>query len=241
VTPVPYRLPELIAAESVAVTEGEKDANNLRRLGIAAACNNGGAGNFNPVLARWFAGKHVAILPDFDEPGREHALKVAELLSPVAASVKIIELPSLPPKGDVSDWLAAGGTPEQLHELIRKAPLFSETFEFQIHLDTTDAKSDSTQAKYLHSFQREIELAGGVEEFWNLPAQEGIPTAFPRLTRALGGGMRKGEVYVIGGNQGSGKTSLALQFVLSVLRRSRGIVLFDGDVRARRVPENGRH
>lgn len=102
----------MIAAESVLVVEGEKDANNLRRLGIAATCNSGGAGNFSAALAGWFAGKQVAILPDFGEPGRDHALKMAQLLSPVAATVKILELAGLPPKGDVSDWLAAGGTPE---------------------------------------------------------------------------------------------------------------------------------
>src|SRR5262249_45444897 len=160
----------------------------------------GGAGNFSAALACWFAGKHVAILPDFDEPGRDHALKVAELLSPVATSVRIVELPGLPPKGDVSDWLNAGGTPEQLREMIGKAPIFTETFEFQIPLDSA-AKDDSGQSKYLHTFQGEMELAGGPEMFWNLQAQEGIATPFPRLTRALGGGMRKGEVYVIAGNQ----------------------------------------
>ena len=32
----------------------------------------------------------------------------------VAASVKVMELPGLPEKGDVSDWIKAGGTKEQL-------------------------------------------------------------------------------------------------------------------------------
>ncbi len=213
-TPVPYCLPQVIAAKFVAVVEGEKDANNLSRIGIAATCNNGGAGKFSPQLVKWFVGKPIAVLPDFDTPGREHALKVAELLSAVAASVKIIELPGLPPKGDVSDWLAAGGTVEQLRELCRKASIFSDTFEFHTSLAATI--DDAAAGKYIHTFQREIDLAGGAEQFWNLPAQEGIPTPFPRLTRALGGGMRKGEIYVIGGNQGSGKTSLALQFALAV-------------------------
>src|SRR5262249_8172210 len=151
--------------------------------------------------------------PDFDAPGHEHALKVAELLSGVAAQVKIIELPGLPPKGDVSDWLASGGTIDQLRELFRKAPIFSDTFEFQIPLQA--AAVNNAEAKYLHTFQGEVDLAGGVDHFWDLPAQEGIPTPFPRLTRALGGGMRNGEIYVVGGNQGSGKTSLALQFALA--------------------------
>src|SRR5262249_42887939 len=41
-------------------------------------------------------------------------------LLPVAASVRILELPGLPPKGDVTDWKACGGTREQLLELADK-------------------------------------------------------------------------------------------------------------------------
>ncbi|MFO0917199.1 MAG: hypothetical protein U0872_02665 [Planctomycetaceae bacterium] len=45
----------------------------------------------------------------------------------VTASVRIVELPGLPEKGDVSDWLNVGGTPEQLRELLGAAPLFDPT------------------------------------------------------------------------------------------------------------------
>ena len=40
----------------------------------------------------------------------------------VAASVKILELPGLQPKGDVSDWLDAGGTRDELERLAHEAP-----------------------------------------------------------------------------------------------------------------------
>ena len=36
----------------------------------------------------------------------------------MAASIRVLDLPGLPPKGDVVDWAAAGGTVERLHELI---------------------------------------------------------------------------------------------------------------------------
>jgi hypothetical protein len=36
--------------------------------------------------------------------------------------VKVLELPGLPEKGDISDWLAAGGTREELLELAAEAP-----------------------------------------------------------------------------------------------------------------------
>jgi replicative DNA helicase len=47
--------------------------------------------------------------------------------------------------------------------------------------------------------------------------------------------MRKGEIYVIGGNQGSGKTSLALQFALAVLRQMLGVLYFSMEMSARDV------
>jgi len=228
ISPLPYRLPQLIASPFVAVVEGEKDADNLNRLGIPATCNSGGAGKFGRDLVRWFSGKQVAIFPDQDLPGRQHAVAVAEMLSDVA-TVKIIELPDLPAKGDVSDFLAVGGTVEQLRALYRQSAEFSDTFEFQIALEAPGID------KYLRTFRQEIDLAGGAEKFWNLPAQEGTPTPWPRLTKALGGGMRDGEVYVIGANQGAGKTSLALQFSLEVLRRNMGVLYFSMEMGARDV------
>ena len=64
----------------------------------------------------------MVILPDNDAPGRAHAQAWAEILHGTAASIKILELPGLPEKGDVSDWLAAGGTVEQLETLAAAAP-----------------------------------------------------------------------------------------------------------------------
>jgi hypothetical protein len=58
------------------------------------------------------------VLPDNDEPGRDHAVDVARKLHGVAASVKIVEFPNLPEKGDVSDWIAAGGTVAELERLV---------------------------------------------------------------------------------------------------------------------------
>ncbi|MEX0977795.1 MAG: hypothetical protein WDZ48_03025, partial [Pirellulales bacterium] len=45
---VPYRLPELLAQpdEPVFVVEGEKDVDNLGRIGVLATCNAGGAGKW---------------------------------------------------------------------------------------------------------------------------------------------------------------------------------------------------
>ena len=67
------------------------------------------------------------MLADHDEAGRNHAQQVALTLSGITESVCVVELPGLPDKGDVSDWIAAGGTKEELNRLAEAAPLWTPT------------------------------------------------------------------------------------------------------------------
>ena len=184
--------------------EGEKDALNLVRAGWVATCNNGGAGNFKPELVPYFAAKHVAIFPDNDEAGRKHAEAVAGLLASVAASVKVVEMPDLPLKGDVSDFLASGKTGSDLRQLWRDAEEWTPDWEFVSEIPHENDK-------YMRTFAQCVREAGGFDGFWKSVEVEGIPTPFPNLTAQLKG-LRAGEVYVIGARTGQGKTSLALQF-----------------------------
>jgi hypothetical protein len=120
---IPYRLPELLAAEhdDVVVVEGEKDADNVAAMGFTATTNSCGAEKFTADLAQWFKGKNVYVLPDNDEPGERHALQVVETLRSVARSLRVVRLPGLGDKQDVSDWIEAGGTVDELAELLRHA------------------------------------------------------------------------------------------------------------------------
>lgn len=122
---VPYRLPALLNANEIYITEGEKDADRLAKLGLAATTNPGGAGKWPDNFARWFDGRHAIVLPDNDQPGRDHAQDVARKLKGHAASIRIIELPGLPPRGDVTDWLAAGGTILELEDLAQATPAWT--------------------------------------------------------------------------------------------------------------------
>ena len=63
-------------------------------------------------------GLDAVILPDNDDPGRQHAAMVAKSLNGIAKQVRTLTLPDLPEKGDVADWIAAGGTRERLEELV---------------------------------------------------------------------------------------------------------------------------
>ena len=114
---VPYRLPQVLAADTVYIVEGEKDVATLEQLGIVGTCNVGGAKSWLTTYNRHFKGKHVVILPDQDEAGQLHGNSVAYNLLPVAASVKLVNLPA-GPKGDVTDWVTAGGTREALDALV---------------------------------------------------------------------------------------------------------------------------
>jgi hypothetical protein len=114
---VPYRLPELVKADPGAVvyiTEGEKDADRLAKLGLVATTNPGGAGKWPYDFSVYFTGRRVAVLQDNDDAGRNHAVTVRNKLRAAGVQAVVLSLPDLPPKGDVSDWLDKGGNDEAL-------------------------------------------------------------------------------------------------------------------------------
>jgi KaiC/GvpD/RAD55 family RecA-like ATPase len=224
---VPFRLPELLKAQVVAITEGEKDVLNLMRAGWTATTNNGGAEHFHESLAPHFAGRDVVIFPDNDEKGRRHAQKVAALLHPVATQVRIVELPDLPLAGDVSDYLATGKTGEDLKALAQDAEVWSPDWNFKTAIPHENDR-------YLRTFAEAVAEAGGYQKFWKSLEVEGIPTPFSQLTQSLGG-LRDGEVYVLGANQGAGKTSLMLQFVIAALAERYGVLIFSMEMTHRDV------
>lgn len=88
---IPYRLTQVLkaveAGETIFIVEGEKDVHRLEDAGLVATCNAGGAGKWLDEWAPYFEGASVVILPDHDEPGREHGRKVAASLLPVAKEV----------------------------------------------------------------------------------------------------------------------------------------------------------
>ena len=126
-----YNLPAVVqnAEKAVCVVEGEKDVDALAQIGIVATCNPGGAGKWQANYTDALAGRDVLILPDNDDPGEQHAQIVARALYGRAKSIRIIRLPGLPVKGDVSDWLSAGGTRDELARVRRDTPIYSPPVE----------------------------------------------------------------------------------------------------------------
>ena len=134
-----FNLPAIVdpvrQGETVWVCEGEKDATNLIRRGLLATTSFGGACKWtyfetvDDAKARkhpkkvqrdysdQLAGRDVVILPDNDLRGRMHGEQVWRSLRGKAGRLRLLNLPGLGPKGDVSDWLADGGTIEELVRL----------------------------------------------------------------------------------------------------------------------------
>lgn len=118
--PILYRWPDIASrpSEPVYVVEGEKDADALASLGLLATTvpNGSWPDDVSPL-----AGRKVFVIPDNDEAGEKKATIAIEKLQGVS-TVRRVDLPDLPAKGDVSDWLAAANTVEGLQKLAKAAP-----------------------------------------------------------------------------------------------------------------------
>jgi predicted P-loop ATPase len=115
-----YHLPDIVNADRVYVVEGEKSADKLSELGVVATTNAGGAGKWKSVYSKQLEDKDVVIIPDEDDAGRDHASKVAASLQGSARRVRVVHLPVVASKSDPYDWVQAGGTLDELEELVEQ-------------------------------------------------------------------------------------------------------------------------
>ncbi len=237
IQPLPYRLPELLTSDSdtVFIVEGEKDVENLRALGLTATCNSGGAGKFRPELAQWFKGLDVVILADNDEPGREHADLVYNTLEMVAESVRVLTLPGLPEKGDVSDWLNQGHGREDLLELLEEksdrfglisvaSRLSDLARDESVEIGDAIAQVERMLAKLKADQEPGTEQALDDVILAYLQAQEdlasgkralGVATGYVDLDSILGN-LGRSDLVILAARPAMGKTSLAVNIGINV-------------------------
>jgi replicative DNA helicase len=64
-----------------------------------------------------------------------------------------------------------------------------------------------------------------------------VPSGFPSLDKLLGGGLRRGDLIVLGGDVGSGKSALALAIALRVAHQNRSAIFYSGEMVVERVLE----
>ncbi len=136
--PVLYHWPALRAApasEIVFLCEGERNTDDVRALGLVATTNPMGALVWKSAWSREFTDRLVMVLVDNDDDGRNRVRLVAPQLAAAGATVKVLELPDLGHKEDVSDWLLHGGTKDQLLALVDATPVWTP------HVESSDGET----------------------------------------------------------------------------------------------------
>jgi hypothetical protein len=111
---VPYNLPEISSrsSEPIVHCEGEKAANRAMAAGMVATCVHGQ--RWSGIVASYYAGRDVYVIPDNDDAGERNAVKVLDYLVKAEARPRLVSLPGLRRNEDLFDWLEAGHTKEEL-------------------------------------------------------------------------------------------------------------------------------
>lgn len=216
-----YRLPGLLAADPedpVYVVEGEKDADTLAARGFVATCNVGGADAWRKQYAEALKDRDVVILPDNDDAGEKHAEKVARSLDGTSVRTRIVWLPGLNRREDVTDWFEGGHTADELKRLVSRAPAWPDVGEeagFAPSIDRIEAMPDEVREKAKSSQPFHVGFLDDI---------------------ALG--ILDTDLVVLGAPTGAGKTTLASIFAQNAARNGRRVHYFaleahDGEIEQR--------
>jgi replicative DNA helicase len=80
-----------------------------------------------------------------------------------------------------------------------------------------------------------VERADAVAD--GAPATGTVPSGFPTLDQLLGGGFRRGDLIVLGGDVGVGKSALALGIALRASEAGRAVEFYSAEMEPERVLE----
>ncbi len=200
-----YNLPEITQAiadkQEIFIVEGEKDVETLKRNGLVATCNPMGAGKWRSEFNPFLRDANVIVLPDNDETGKAHGDKVARELSDIAASVRIVDLPNLPDKGDVSDWLVRGNSVQGLRKIASETPLFDPKHHSSIQSPTLPLTNDSTQV---------------IEPIRTQTLSTIMATELPPLVPIVEGLLFESTLNILAARPKQGKSWLALAISIAV-------------------------
>jgi len=189
VEPVLYQLPSLMAANEVLIVEGEKDVDALIDLGLTATTCPMGAKKWKTEYNEYLRGKDIVLIPDNDLEGKEHMAQIAISLNGQARSLKLIELPDLPSKGDVSDFI--------------------DTFD-----DKEDAK-EKLSVMIENTGLYEPPKKATIEDVI-LQAKDFTALEIPPKKKLLNPWLTEQSITLISGWRGTGKTWLALSILDAV-------------------------
>jgi replicative DNA helicase len=69
------------------------------------------------------------------------------------------------------------------------------------------------------------------------PREDTVPTGFPSADVLLGGGFRRGDLVVLGGDVGSGKSALAMAFAIRAAASGASVGYLSGEMTVERLTE----
>lgn len=127
---VPYNLPRVKKAilenKVIYITEGEKDCETLLKYGFKSATTFYNSKSWEDSYTDIFKGSNAKIvfIGDTGEAGEKYKKLVWNNLKDVIKCFKVVDLPKIQDLGnnaDVTDWLEAGHTKEELLKAIRDA------------------------------------------------------------------------------------------------------------------------
>lgn len=196
-----YQLSDVQAADLVFVCEGEKAADAVRSLGLAATTSAGGSSAAAKTDWSPLTGKQVVILPDNDSPGEKYAKQVQAILGGLTPmpTVKVVGLTGLPPTGDAADWLEAGGTHEQLQALVNEA------------VAIVAPSRPATRAKRQPKITTLTDAAQAYIDRMRSGETSLVEMGVPEIDYALGGGVELGEMIIAAARPSHGKSAFSLQ------------------------------
>jgi DNA primase len=161
-----FRLPAILKAspdKPILICEGEKDCLNAAKLGFIATTNAQGAGKWKAQVDKDnihapLKDRIVWVIPDNDQPGLQHAHQVATSLVGYSRLVKLLQLPGLEEKQDLSDFVQIHGLEKAkalLLELAEAAPAYEpRQAESATEEDTTSSGKESKFKRLLLAFQQ---------------------------------------------------------------------------------------
>jgi 5S rRNA maturation endonuclease (ribonuclease M5) len=230
-----YHLPEVLQAVAagtvltgplVYFTEGEKDADAVRRAGQFATCLPGGANRSTATPERLQALQgvhHVVVCADADVAGYTYAAQVSELLLGLGIAHHVVQAAE---GKDVADHLAAGHDLLELEhidpmaELLRiQAPAPSDPDSLLALLEAPVATPIAPEI--VPTTWEALDLGALVANGWTRPT-----TTFLARTdgRCL---FYEGRVNGLHGPSGEGKSWVAILAIAAAVTAGRGAILVD--------------
>lgn len=175
-----YNLPDILKSDVVYFTEGEKDADTLKELGIAGTTTPGGGRGLsgyskkNPNLFDPIKDKEIRIVSDNDEVGSEYIKQVIEQVKDKVKNIKVFNLcdvmPNLKKKGDISDVKNAVGKEKTLEflKILEEKTQFLELKEEEVLEDDDDLNFETREDIFnIKVFERlyQDEIKADIDDF----------------------------------------------------------------------------